>query len=353
MKMLHTADIHLREFEDERWKALQKLLEIGKRENVEVLLISGDLFDKDITAEKLRTSIRKIFSENPFKIVVIPGNHDAGCYKPGLYFGDHAEILLDVNRPFECGDVRIFGIPFEPINGEKVLNKLRLLKERLTTDKKNVILYHGELLDVYYSRSDFGDEGEERYMPVKFSYFRGMNIDYVLAGHFHSKFDVHELENGGYFVYPGSPISITKRETGRRKVNLFEVGGPPQEYTLDTPHFEEVVIDLEPFKHKDPVDVVRECLEAAHPRARIMLTIKGYVNSAEIEISESELAERIKQITKGKCEPPLLEFRDIGTILQDDLFKTFMSKLEQTGYSGGRKKQMWDMAINAMREARG
>lgn len=58
MKILHTADIHLRERHDERWKALQKIIEIGKREKIDVLAISGDLFDKGIDAEKLRPHIR-------------------------------------------------------------------------------------------------------------------------------------------------------------------------------------------------------------------------------------------------------------------------------------------------------
>ena len=32
MKILHTADIHLREYEDDRWETLQKLIETGKKE---------------------------------------------------------------------------------------------------------------------------------------------------------------------------------------------------------------------------------------------------------------------------------------------------------------------------------
>jgi exonuclease SbcD len=76
----------------------------------------------------------------------------------------------------------------------------------LTADKKNILLCHGELLDAFFSRTCFGAEGEGRYMPFKLSYFDDLNIDYVLAGHFHSRFDVWQLKNGGYFVYPGSPI---------------------------------------------------------------------------------------------------------------------------------------------------
>ena len=353
MKILHTADIHLREYDDDRWKTLQKLIEIGKQEKVEIFVISGDLFDKGIDAEILRPKIREIFSNTGFKIILVPGNHDSESYKSGMYFGEDAFILTNLNEPFEYKDLRILGLPFEPIEGEKVLSKLRLLASNLATDKRNILLYHGELLDTFFSRRDFGDEGEGRYMPVKLSYFKDLNIDYVLAGHFHSKFDVRKLENGGYFVYPGSPISITKGEIGQRKVNIFEVGNPPKEYLLNTPHFEEVIIELDPFVEKNPVEIVEERFQGGHPEARVLLTVKGYVNSEKIGMSEKELAKQIREIAKAQyAEEPHPEFTDIHTILEDDLFKNFVNKLEQRNYDEERKKQLRDLAIRAMMEAR-
>jgi len=351
MKILHTADIHLREYMDERWKTLQKLIAIGKKEKIRIFVVSGDLFDKGINAENLRPKIREIFSNNDFKIVLIPGNHDMDSYED-MYFGEDVIVLTELNNPFEHEDIRIWGMPFERMEGEKILNKLRSLRDKFDTNKKNIILYHGELLDVFFSRKDFGDEGEERYMPVKLSYFKGLNIDYVLAGHFHSNFDVRMLEGGGYFVYSGSPISITKRETGQRKINLFEVGKPPKEYLLDTPHFEEIVVELDPFKDENPLETIRTHIGGVHPRASIILTIKGYINSDEIKMKEPELVKQIKEVVKGKCVEEHLEFMDIYTILEDDLFKSFVKKLEQIDYSEEKKKQMQDIAIKAMMEAR-
>jgi len=49
MKILHTADIHLREYKDDRWKTLQKLIEIGKKEKIEIFMASG----KGIFSKKL------------------------------------------------------------------------------------------------------------------------------------------------------------------------------------------------------------------------------------------------------------------------------------------------------------
>ena len=65
VKILHTADIHLREYKDERWEALEELVEIGKRNKVAIVTICGDLFDKDIDAENHTTP----FSVNSKKIL--------------------------------------------------------------------------------------------------------------------------------------------------------------------------------------------------------------------------------------------------------------------------------------------
>jgi len=355
MKILHTADIHLREYEDDRWETLRKLIELGKEENIKIFAISGDLFDKGVDAENLRPKIREIFSNNGFKIVLIPGNHDYDSYKLGMYFGEDAIILNDLHSPFdEHEDVRIWGIPFESIEGERILIKLRSLASKLIPDKKNILLYHGELLDAFFSRTDFGDEGEERYMPVKLSYFKDLRIDYVLAGHFHSNFNVWRLENGEYFVYPGSPISITKRETGQRKVNIFEVGEPPKEYLLDTPHFEEVVIEFDALKDKKPKEVVEKMVSNLHPKASLILTVKGFINSEAVGMNETKLREELYEIVENKCEPSdfRYEVADIRTILEDDLFKGFIEKLERTDYEEEKKKQMRAIAIKAMIEAR-
>ena len=348
MKILHTADIHLKDYQDNRWETLRKLVEVGKKEEIEVLAISGDLFDKGIDAEALRPRIRELFSKTGFKVVLIPGNHDIESYKSGVYFGEDVEIISDLSKPYEANDLRIWGFPFEDIEGEEILRKLGSLRNILKTDKTNILLYHGELLDAFFSRKDFGKEGAGRYMPVKLSYFKDLNIDYVLAGHFHSKFEVWELEDGGYFVYPGSPVSITRRETGRRKVNIFEIGKPPEEYPLDTPHFEEVDIELDPFKDEDPVKKIREELEAIHPDANILLRVTGYIESSRINMSESELVSEISKITENKPLEIDFGFRDIHTIFEDDLFKDFRNKLEEKGFDDRKKKRLLDLTVKAM-----
>lgn len=348
MKILHTADIHLREHEDERWKALKILLDVARKEEVSFFIISGDVFEKEVDAQFLRGPLRELFSNNPFKIIITSGNHDAFFYEEGIYLGEDVVMLKDFKKPFECKEVRIWALPFEEIEAKEVLERLRAMDVK--DDKKNILIYHGELLDIYFSREDFGEEGQRRYMPTKLSYFKTLRFDYVLAGHFHTHFDVWEFDRGRYFVYPGSPVSVTKKEVGKRKVNIFKIGEAPREYTLDSFHFEELKIFLDPFfQIQHPLQIIEEKIRKVHPDAALLLKIAGYINSEKIKMSEAELVEEIKKALEGKAVEKIeFEFRDIKKILEDDLFLRFSEKLKKSDYEN--KEALLHLALRAMME---
>ena len=155
-------------------------------------------------------------------------------------------------------------------------------------------------------------------------------------------------------MYPGSPVSITRREVGQRKVNLFEVGKPPGEYLLDTPHFEEVVVKLDPFvTDENPLEAIKKRFEQLHPNAKPFLTVTGYINGKELAITESDLIAQIQEIAKGRCqENPCFELRDIQKTLENDLFKIFMHKLNRPGYKQEKAGLLRNITIQAMMEAR-
>lgn len=349
MKILHTADVHLRVYQDERWETLVELIEAAKRNKVDLVTISGDLFDDGVDAESLRPYIREVFSDTGLKILILRGNHDINSFKEGMYFGEDA-ILLN-NEPVDYDGIRVVGLPFEPMYGEELLARIRGLEKILLPGTKNVLLCHGELLDAFFTKTCFGSEGEGRYMPFRLSYFDGLNIDYVLAGHFHSNFDVWRLKNGGYFVYPGSPVSVTKNEIGQRKVNVFELGQPPQEIPVDTPHYVDVTIELDPFKDTDPCEIIGKRLQNLHPKAKVILTVLGYTDSGKTHMSESNLVARSKDIAKGKCVDELYQFRDVSYILENSLFQSFTTKVREAGHTEGEVKQLQHIAIQAMMKA--
>jgi exonuclease SbcD len=353
MKILHTADLHLQTPGDERWRVLERLLELASNEEVGALVIAGDLFDADLDAERLRPEIRSLFSKTGFRILLLPGNHDRDSYGRS-WFGEDVTVLRPLESVLLEEDVAVCGLPYEDVSGEELVARIRSL-DRLFAgkDETRIIVYHGELVDALPyqpSRWAFGDEGEHRYMPVQLSYFEDLKPDYILAGHFHANYDARELESGGYFVYSGSPVSITKRETGRRHVDLFEVGHPPRAVQLDTPHYEEVVVDLAPLGGSDPVQAVARRLESCHFAAKPLLRVAGYVDCGALGTTEEELARRIIE-TAAECADCRIAFRDISHIRENELFAEFRRRLEANPEFSESRDAIVDLVIQAMMEA--
>jgi len=378
-KILHTADLHLKEYGDERWKAMEEILETGKREGVDLLAVSGDLFDQETDAQKLRDRVREVFSGSGFRIILLPGNHDSASYAGGLYFGEDVVILGEPFSRVETEDTVIWGLPFEPLDKREVISRLQTLSHKLDAGRTNLLLYHGELLDAFFSRKDLGDEGDYSYMPASLSYFAEAGLDYVLAGHFHTSFRVWPLPGGtGSFIYPGSPVSVTSREKGRRKVNLLEpgTGAPPQEISLETFHYEEIVVKLDPFIFKplgsdgggfhkqvdpvDPIETISHRLSGLHSAARATLRVTGYFHGANLGLTESQLVEKIQEVISrelASSDPGRVqlqaEFKDIRTILEDPLARSFLEKLEHEDCPEETKIRSRDLALQAMMEVRG
>jgi len=349
MKILHTADLHIRSKGDPRWKTLELLIDIAKNEDVNIMVICGDLFDTEVAAENIRVELRDIFSGNPFHTLIIPGNHDVDAYSAGYYFGDKVTVFSSKNiqdNKYIEGNACFMGLPYQELDSVSVANLLLNLSNWLPQDCINIILYHGELLDTFYSREDFGSEGESRYMPTRLSFFRDLPINYVLAGHFHSNFDVYEIANEKYFVYPGSPISITKRELGQRCINLFELGDHPRKFPIDTHHFKQIRITLYPDGDSDPLRIVEEKLGQAHPEANVLLTIDGY-----IRLEETQFSNNIKALCKDKPVEIDNRVKDFRKIISDPLYELFIQKLLEEIQDEDEIGEIKQLVIKAMIEA--
>ncbi len=348
MKVLHTSDIHLREYQDARWNALVEILRIGKEQNINFLAISGDLFDKDVHSEKLRPKLRQIFSDNDFKILIIPGNHDKDSFESGVYLGEDVVLFNDLKTPYITNNLVIWGFPFEYLEAEDIINKLREIRLELEKYETNILLLHGELLDAFFWSGDIGDEGDKRYMPVKLSYFSDLNFKYILAGHIHTKFEVWQLGEEKYFVYSGSPVSTTKKEIGRRRVNIFEIGKPPTDYEIDTDHYEEKIIEFDPFNLEDPLEIIRSNFVNLHPNAKIIMKLKGYLDCNRLETTEEEFHLKAKELVSRKLEDFIDEVQDISKILEDDLFKKFTKKTKEKELDEEQIKLMQEYTIRSM-----
>ncbi len=350
IKILHTADLHLTEKAKKRWEALEELVFLAQREQVSALVIAGDLFDREDAAEIMRAKLRTVFGKCSFHTLILPGNHDYQAYRSGLYYGDNVKVIRDWRTPVQIEDTVFWGLPYDHSNPGNLAVRLREMAGLMDPGKDNILIYHGELLDAFFSRNELGNEGGKRYMPVRLSFFDALPVLYILAGHFHSRYAAWQLSNGSLFVYPGSPVAVTRRETGRRKANLVFPGEAPREIVLESFHFEELIITLNPFTAHDPLEELARKLVDLHTNAEALLTVEGLFDGSKLDRSEARLAAEIRKMVDGVCAAePVFNFVDVSHVLEDDLFKKFKTALEETVYPLEGKRKLEEMVIQAFR----
>jgi DNA repair exonuclease SbcCD nuclease subunit len=191
-------------------------------------------------------------------------------------------------------------------------------------------------------------------MPARLSDLGELGFDYVLAGHFHRALDVRAC-GSGYFVYSGSPVSITRRETGRRHAGLIRPGQAPESVPLDTRFYEAVDVRLVPNEPEHPLARIERELGGVDARASALVSVRGFTDLARWGLREAEFHAGLKELVArfnvealdaGEC-------LDVSGIIEGDLFRRFAERLEASALPDDERVLAREMAIRAMMEAPG
>lgn len=254
MKIAHIADTHFgkdlkkvnfADCDQPYW--LQNFIEDLKREQVDIVVIAGDIYDdkiQPIKAINLFGEFLEKLNDLNITVFIVPGNHDQAdrlaansniLKKQNIYFANeiapellHKEIPLDGNN-----GVTFWLMPYvEPINVRRVLGRdditsydsaVRELLKVQPVDAKavNVIIAHQNVLAGATERilndheRDIGFSGEVDY--TAFDAF-----DYVALGHIHGM----QAVGRDTVRYAGAPLQYDFSEEGRWKGYLLvEING--------------------------------------------------------------------------------------------------------------------------------
>lgn len=279
MKILHTSDLHIGKYigtydlkEDTEY-VLNQVVDTAIRERVEVVLISGDVFDRPNPSEeaiKMYVSFLKQLLDKNIKVIAISGNHDSGirlsAYKDILgkgYFveGEFNSPMRKVSLNDEYGPVNFYLLQFftpfivkSNLKLEKGLENYDLAmdeiikRENIDTSQRNIILAHQFVAGFKFggSEEDFsysnGDEKNVAGVGI-ISLDKFQNFDYVALGHIHK------------------PQKIS-RETIRYSGSLLKY----KTSEIDGPDKSVVIIDL---KEKGNIEVKLDPIKPLHPFVKI------------------------------------------------------------------------------------
>lgn len=279
MKILHTSDLHIGKYigtydlkEDTEY-VLNQVVDTAIRERVEVVLISGDVFDRPNPSEeaiKMYVSFLKELLDKNIKVIAISGNHDSGirlsAYKDILgkgYFveGEFNSPMRKASLNDEYGPVNFYMLPFftpfivkSNLKLEKGLENYDLAmdeiikRENIDTSQRNIILAHQFVAGFKFggSEEDFsysnGDEKNVAGVGI-ISLDKFQDFDYVALGHIHK------------------PQKIS-RETIRYSGSLLKY----KTSEIDGPDKSVVIIDL---KEKGNIEVKLDPIKPLHPFVKI------------------------------------------------------------------------------------
>lgn len=227
MRFLHTGDLHL----DSAFSSvgaldsssrrvaqrelLRRIFNLAKKENCDMMLIAGDLFDSPYVSPETAALCIELFESFGRPVFISPGNHDP--YTAGSFYATaHLPKNVHVFSSAELESVELFE-PAVTVFGYG-FSASALLTSPLSgaaSDKREtrILCAHGDL-----------EAPTSRYAPVMLSDLRRHGFDYVALGH------VHNVENEHNAVrYCGFPEGRSFDELGEGGVLIvdLEPGGEP------------------------------------------------------------------------------------------------------------------------------
>lgn len=239
-RLLHLADVHLdaplggfgREAETRRAEVLDSfraLSEVAVDEEVDAVLISGDLFDRPRPSESavitVRETVRRLVREE-IRVFAIAGNHDARALNPGLYAEslpgagvfDSPRFGPPVRIEGPEADLFVYGISHDAAEEPDPLSTFR----RDQRDGLHVIMLHGSI-----PGAPHWDAGSALALPL--DALAILEADYIALGDLHRHRPPDELE-GLPAAYPGSFAAVDFTESGLHGPLIVEIerGSPPR-----------------------------------------------------------------------------------------------------------------------------
>lgn len=267
MKILHTSDWHLGASEGEislvkdQLHFVDEICSIVENENIDVVIIAGDIYDKSIASaqaiESYDYAVTRLCIELKKKVIVIAGNHDSasrisGCREllknSGLYvcgvMGEELNIVHLEDTDFYLfpyfTEEKIKGLyPDKRDNINCLTDAYRIVCDQAAKtfdkNKRHIAIAHAFITNSTLSGSDkaAGIAAVGTALSVNADVFN--DFDYVALGHIHGPQNINDRVR-----YSGTPMaySFGREENQEKSVTI-----------IDTKSMKRAIIPLHPL-HK-------------------------------------------------------------------------------------------------------
>lgn len=238
IKFIHTADLHLdtpfyglqdklpnsifERVKESSFLSLKRIIDLAIKENVDFILISGDLYDGENRSLKAQLKLCKELErlqEHSISAFIIHGNHDH-------LGGSWTTINWPENTVFFSSNVMVSS--FQKANSTTHIYGFsyprRSVKESMVDQyvKQEDADFHIGMLHGNLE----GQVDHDSYAPFKLQQLLEKDFDYWALGHIHKRNILHERP---YIIYPGNIQGRHSKELGEKGCFLIQLSEGEQE----------------------------------------------------------------------------------------------------------------------------
>lgn len=246
MKFLHVGDVHLGAEPEsgtglgavrrqELWDAFRNILELCEQEQVDLLLLPGDLFHGQPLLREVKEVDYLFRRLTKTRVVMCAGNHDCLLSTSHYYdvtFPEHVTFLMDARADsvyLPELNTEVFGLSYE----SRQIQEARYDSISITHPERiNILLAHGNILC------------NDKSIPVHRGVLETAGFDYVALGHLHNRFEISRR-----IAYSGSLEPLNRGETGTKgyiRGEITKTDGDPSEIVWEfVPHAKREYVPLE------------------------------------------------------------------------------------------------------------
>lgn len=326
MKFIHIADMHfdspfvnlsdkdrlgdLRRLEQR--KALKKVIEYVKQNEIEYLFISGDLYEHKYIKLSTIEYINDLFKEIPqTKIFISPGNHDPfikNSYYNKFNWNENVKIFHSEIEKIENEDINIYGYGFDDF----YCTDCGIEEFEVEDLKKiNIFIVHGTL--------DGASIEEKQYNSMTRKMLQKKQFDYIAFGH------IHKPDYSTNMVYPGSTISLGFDELGEHGMIVGDIQKEKLELEfvpLDEEKFKEIEIDITDIVSKEElIERINELEIQNNEYIKVIL-----IGNRNFEINKYELLKYIENERIIKIKDHTKIAYDLKKIANENTLKGLFAK---------------------------
>lgn len=322
---LHAADLHLgspfvgigksnpklqEHLQNAYFKSFRKLVDLAISRTVDLVLLSGDIFDDDrpsLQTQKIfRDGLNRLTAKG-IPVVIILGNHDADLLD-NLYFALPEKVhILGTDQVDHLamqvagGTIDIFGLSFKP--GQQA-RELKGIFKRGQPNNFAIGMLHCEIGNT-----------SGTYAPVTIKQLSDCDIDYWALGHVHSP---KVLSENPYIVYSGTIQGSNKNELGSKGCFLVSVKDQFVNLEFNDLHsvlWTNVDLDISNFDKSELVDSLfdlKNRLRSSEQGIMLKVNLTGFSQLNSWLLEKDEMEDIISELRREEEKEDFVWITEVG-----------------------------------------